>query len=180
MTNQQENLTVELVQLADVGGPGPVTRSASTSTPNLQSDAAQIRAVEAAALAMVEEAISLPRRGGSANPLATLISLRVGNGQTRAAVSIIISRRSTPACLRTVTETADNNWATTANFNRQAQEAEVAAVMAKLEAAVAVARAVAETQAEAAAEVAEVEVVEVTAEAWARARGATRKRRAPP
>ena len=183
MTNRLENLTAALVHLEDLDALeriGLEMRSVSASIP--RPSGAALRAVEAAALLVVQAANSLPRRGGSEPvPVARLLSLRVGNAETRAVISVTISHRNTPGNRHTPTESADSNSVTSVDSRQDGHQVqEVEGAMAQAEAEVAILRAeVAMARAEAEAEVAEVaEVVEVTAATWARARGRTQKRKA--
>jgi hypothetical protein len=180
MTRRLENLTVALAHLEDLDAlerVGLEMRGVSASTPN--PSGAALRAVEAAALLVVQAVNSLPRRGGLGPvPVARLISLRVGNATTRAVVSLTISHRNSPVNQDTPTGTAGSNRRQPVDSRQEDHQAlEVERAMELAEAEVAARRAeVALARAEDAAEVAEV--VEVTAETWARARGRTRKRKA--
>jgi hypothetical protein len=177
MTSLSERLMAELAHLGDVDalealGLEMRNVSASTTRPSI----AALRAVEAAATRVVEAANSLPRLGGS-QPMARLLSLRVGSMRTRAVVCITINHRSTLENPRTATESAGSSSESSVDSqedNHQFQEVEVE--MERAEAEVAMLRAeVAMDRAEAEAE---AEVVEVTAAMWGRARGQTLKRKA--
>ena len=180
MTNRLENLTAALVHLEDLDALEEIglgMRSVSASTP--RPSGAALRAVEAAALLVVQAANSLPRRGGLGPvPVARLLSLRVGNAETRAVISVTISHRNTPVNHHIPTESAGSNSETSVDSRQEDHQAlEVERAMELAEAEVAALRAeVAMARAEDAAEVAEV--VEVMAATWARARGRTQKRKA--
>jgi hypothetical protein len=169
MTSLSERLVAELAHLTDVDALealGLEMRNVFNSATS--QNIAALRAVEAAATRVVEAANSLPRLGGS-QPIARLLSLRVGSMRTRVVVCITISHQRSLANLRTATDNASSSSESSEDGQEDSHQfQEVVAENVQLaEAEVAMDRAEDEA-----------EVVEVTAAIWGRARGLTLQRKA--